>query len=283
MKFKPGNLKDTRVYLSGPMDFVASRINEQKYGWRNRLGEFLREFGVTVFDPWFKPEVRYLHDYGREGADTTDIREKWTFAEGSSCAEARCQISGKFWETMHIDLRMVDTSDFVIAYCPTNIYSVGTAHEIVMARLERKPVLLVSPPIVFDSLQKLKKYLKNDSQGMKLLDTFILDAAIKENQRGVPSLWYMPLIGGDKERFFDGFGFKLYIEDFGWEPIPLDEHEENYPPTRPLLPFLEKLNHKLPKKWDNRRKTFVRDDDWLIWDLDSKNHKGAVLSEKVRR
>ncbi len=31
----------------------------------------------------------------------------------------------EFWETLHIDLRMVDTSDFTIAYVPTNIYSVG--------------------------------------------------------------------------------------------------------------------------------------------------------------
>lgn len=41
---------------------------------------------------------------------------------------------------MHIDLRMVDMSDFVIAYCPTNIYSVGTVHEIVVTREQHKPV-----------------------------------------------------------------------------------------------------------------------------------------------
>ena len=54
---KPNLLRDTRVYLSGPMDFVASREAEKKFGWRNRVSEFLREFGVTVFDPWFKPEI----------------------------------------------------------------------------------------------------------------------------------------------------------------------------------------------------------------------------------
>src|SRR5262245_31789630 len=111
------------------MDFVASRELEMRFGWRNRVGAFLRKAGVTVFDPWNKPEVRGLHEYGREGVDTQDIRNKWTFDAGQEGAAARAAVTGKFWETLHIDLRMVDTSDFIVAYCPTNVYSVGTPHE----------------------------------------------------------------------------------------------------------------------------------------------------------
>jgi hypothetical protein len=37
-----GLLSGARVYLSGPMDFVASREEEKKFGWRARIGEFLR-------------------------------------------------------------------------------------------------------------------------------------------------------------------------------------------------------------------------------------------------
>ena len=48
------------------MDFVASRAAEKQFGWRNRMSQFLQGLGVTVFDPWFKPEVRGLHEYGRE-------------------------------------------------------------------------------------------------------------------------------------------------------------------------------------------------------------------------
>ncbi len=51
-------LRGARVYLSGPMDFVASRADEKKLGWRNRVDDFPREKGAIVFDPWFKPEVR---------------------------------------------------------------------------------------------------------------------------------------------------------------------------------------------------------------------------------
>ena len=50
-------LGGARVYLSGPMDFVASRADEKKLGWRNRVADFLREKGAIVFDPWFKPEA----------------------------------------------------------------------------------------------------------------------------------------------------------------------------------------------------------------------------------
>lgn len=236
-----------------------------KDGWRNRVAEFLRVYGVTVFDPWFKPQVRGLHEYGREGVDTTKTREKWTFEDSAKGAESRAQCSGKFWETLHIDLRMVDTSDFTIAYCPTNIYSVGTPHEIVVARQQRKPVLFVSPPVTFEALEALRTHLKKDKKGSTLLDQLVAQVPIKDNPQGVPSLWYMPLVGG--ESFFDGFGFKPYMKQFRWKSIPLDEHEKKYKPQRPLLPFLAQLNEKLPQKWDNRFKKYVRNDDWLLWDL----------------
>ncbi len=81
----PGTLlRDARVYLSGPMDFVASREVEKATGWRNRVGQFLRELGVTVFDPWEKPEIRGMHEYGREGQGTTNIRQGWTYEGGAS-------------------------------------------------------------------------------------------------------------------------------------------------------------------------------------------------------
>ena len=152
LKRKDGLLQGARVYLSGPMDFVASRTTEKQFGWRNRVSQFLQVMGVTVFDPWYKPEVRGLHEYGREDVKSGErIRDHWTYAGGKPGAQARSWCARQFWETLHIDLRMVDTSDFTISYCPTNIYSVGTPHEIIMATLQHKPVLFVSPPIVFST------------------------------------------------------------------------------------------------------------------------------------
>jgi hypothetical protein len=275
---KNGLLDGARAYLSGPMDFVASREDEMKNGWRNRVGEFLQTFGCTVFDPWKKPAVRGLHDYGREGLDTIAARKLWTFAGTKKGAQTRSRLTGKFWETLHIDLRMVDTSDFVVAYCPTNIYSVGTPHEIALCRQQRKPVLFVSPPVEFPSLEALRKHLTEDAVGSGLLSQLEQEVPIKPNPAGIPSLWYMPLVGG--ESFFDGFGFVEYRKSFRWSLSPLDLREEAYRPKRPLLPFLEKLATQLPRKWDARRKTYVRNDDWLLWDLHSESGGAAVTSAK---
>ena len=277
----PNLLQDARVYLSGPMDFVASRAAEQKLGWRNRVGQFLAEFGVTVFDPWFKPEVRGLQEYGKEDDTTAGARHDWTFAGGKDGAAMRSSCAERFWPAMHIDLRMVDTSDFVVSYCPTNIYSVGTPHEIILARQQRKPVLFVSPHITFTALDELKARLEStgDDKGMELLKQLELEVPIKQNPTAAPSLWYMPLIGG--EHFFDGFGFEHYKAAFKWADIPLDEHEAKHKPTRPLLPFIEKLNDKLPKKWSRRVNDFVDNDDWLLWKLTKADKHGGQRVDHV--
>src|ERR1035437_2591969 len=277
-----GLLQGARVYLSGPMDFVASRATEKKVGWRNRVGQFLEAMSVTVFDPWFKPDVRGLYEYGREDVKSGErIRKRWTYEAGKKGAAARAWCARQFRETLHIDLRMVDTSDFSISYCPTNIYSVGTPHEIIMATLQHKPVLFVSPPIVFPALHELRAHLQDDPAGRELLQQLEREIPIKENPRGIPSLWYIPLVGGDN--FFDGFGFAAHRKRFGWrEDIPIDRHEKRFPPKRPLLPFVEKLNERLPKKWDSKLDRFVPDDDWLLWDFHSQQIRGKHV-ESVRR
>jgi hypothetical protein len=91
------------------MDFVASRESEKKFGWRNRVSEFLREFGVTVFDPWFKPEMYGIKEYGREDETTAKVREQWSFEPSEKGAEARASCADSFWPALHMDLRMVDT------------------------------------------------------------------------------------------------------------------------------------------------------------------------------
>lgn len=270
-------LRGARVYLSGPMDFVASRADEKKLGWRNRVGEFLRAHGAIVFDPWFKPAVRGLHQYGLEDIHTVDVREDWTFAPGAAGDETRSACAEKFWETLHIDLRMVDTSDFTIAFVPTNIYSVGTVHEIVLSRLQMKPVLFVSPPVEFPALDKLRAHLagREDAVALALLERLAAEVPIKPNPRGIPSLWYMPLIGS--HGFFDGFGFSPYAKQFRWETSSLDELEGRRPPQNPLLPFLEKLAHELPPRWDNKLKKYTPNDDWLLWELGSAGEEGEIV------
>ena len=276
-----GFLRDARIYLSGPMDFVASRAVEKATGWRNRVGQFLQSFGVTVFDPWEKPEVRGMHEYGREGEATTNTRSGWSWQQGREGAQARADIADTFWPALHIDLRMVDTSDFIVSYCPTNIYSVGTPHEIITARQQRKPVLFVSPYVSFSKLRELTDHLAGDQKALDLLDELKAQVPIKENLNASPSLWYMPLVGG--EHFFDGFGFAAYRERFRWPEIALDANEREHPPQKPLLPFIEEANRELPKKWDRHTHDFAPNDDWLLWDLHKHDAGAKVEGPKSKK
>ena len=280
---KSNLLRNARVYLSGPMDFVAAREVEKKFGWRNRVSEFLQGFGVTVFDPWFKPEIEGVKEYGREDETTAKVRAQWSFDPSEKGANARANCADHFWPALHMDLRMVDTSDFIVAYVPTNVYSVGTPHEIILCLSERKPVLFVSPPVKFPALTRLQDHLtkKGDSEGSKLLKDLEVQIPIKENPDGSPSLWYMPLIGG--EHFFDGFGFAHYRDRFKWQRVEMDDREDAEPPQKPLLPFLESLNQKLPMKWDRHLRKFGPNDDWLLWKLDQENAAGAHLEGVNRR
>ena len=232
-------LNGARAYLSGPMDFVASRAHEKEYGWRNRMRQFLTHYGVTVFNPWHKPLVRGLSGYGEEDQRSSELKRLWTFKPGHEGAQARARVSADYSETVHIDLRMVDISDFVIAYCPTTIYSVGTPHEIIVATQQHKPVLFVSPPVEFCTLAGLRKKAAGDPELRELVAQLVDEVPIHENPSGIPSLWYIPIVGS--ENFFDGFGFNLYKDRFDWEADKQMEKELEQPPDRPLLPFLEQL------------------------------------------
>ncbi len=259
-------LSEARVYLSGPMDFVSSRETEKRTGWRSRLSQFLMGFQTTVYDPWNKPEVAGMPHYGKEDEFSADKRYEWTYEDSPRGDRVRAELCAEFWPTLHIDLRMVNSSDFLISYCPTNIYSVGTVHEIVMARLENKPVLFVSPSISYPALEELQEHLemKRDNKGGDLLEKLANELPLHTNPQGIPSMWYMAMI--DAHYFFDGFGFKPYMRKYNWAYGPLDEREDRFPPRRPLLPYLEKLNEALPKRYDLERNKYVENPEWLIFD-----------------
>lgn len=276
-----GFLDGSAVYLSGPMDFVASREAEKTGGWRHFIRQILEPMGVLVYDPWDKPKVIGLHQYGVEDVGLPEhIRNTWTFAPGDDGDRARAHCAGEFWSSLHIDLRMVDKSDFLIAYCPTNVYSVGTVHEIVTARVQRKPVLFVSPRFELPALDRLRAHLVDDPLGQGLLDQLVQEAPIKINPKAVPSLWYMPLIG--VHRFFDGFGFAGHAERFRRN----DRAFPHEPPEleRPLVDYLDDLNTRgSPMRYDSRSGTQIPDDDWLLWAKHAEVAEDQHLASKAAR
>ena len=59
----------------------------------------------------------------------------------------------------------------------------------------------------------------------------------------------------------------------------MDAAEERHPPKCGLLPYLESLVREVPKRWDNKLKKYVVNDDWLLWDLDGTAARGAAVSD----
>src|SRR5207247_4043454 len=134
----------------------------------------------------------------------------------------------------------------------------------------------------FPTLHELREHLKNNPKGAELLARLETEIPIKENPRAIPSLWYIPLVGG--ENFFDGFGFAPFRRKYGWkQEIKLDAHEKRFPPKRPLLPFLASLNTHLPNKWDRKLSRFVRDDDWLWGDVENDQTGGKQVDAIAKR
>jgi hypothetical protein len=84
-------LRGARVYLSGPMDSVVSRADEKKFGWSNRVGDFLRT-RERLQSPQ-KPLLPFLERLTRELPKRRDNRLKkyvpnddwllWDFDEAS--------------------------------------------------------------------------------------------------------------------------------------------------------------------------------------------------------
>jgi hypothetical protein len=244
-------LDGTRAYLSGPMDFVGSRVIEKFLGWRSLLTPVLKALGITVLDPWNKPVIKGHKNYGQEGvvySKATYEKDFWTNDE------TRARFETDFWETVHIDLRMVDLADFIITFVPTNIYSVGTVHEIVTARLQIKPVLMISPPVKYDFFPEIACLSEDTKNVLKFY-------GLKENPNGIPSQWYGNIVGG--HYFFDGFGWealKFKSDDF-YQQLIIDVVENAKP---------ENDNGEKYKRWEKVKK-------WVSESEQLQNLKGSVL------
>ena len=248
------------------MYFGGSQHSGTDEGWRYRVTHVLEDHGATVFNPWRKPAVRGLGNYGREGEQNQPYRERFGYDDTEEGAAGRAHCARKSRPMLDIDLRMIDASDLMIAFCPTSVYSVGTVHEIARARGQRKPVLLVTPPTVFPALDELRTHLAIDAKAQKLLDQLVEQASLRPNPGAVPSSWYMALV--DSESFFDGFGFDDVRDQYpAWVDGELDTLERRFPPKRPLFRFLERIaSGRIPDRRDEHGSP-EPNDDWLLFDL----------------
>lgn len=130
------NYKSFMVYLAGPIDFAP----DLGASYREKLHDLLGQAGLDenmILDPTRKPlgDLDAYKDFDTEQDFFKALvkHERWDDYESYIKA------------IMHIDLRFVDKSDVIIATLNPDVPAFGTIHEIVVARQQKKPVLLVDP------------------------------------------------------------------------------------------------------------------------------------------
>src|SRR4051812_40747433 len=127
MENKLNRLKGSVTYLAGAIDLCPNHGTT----WRKNITPLLTQLGVTVYNPLEKPI-----NIGLENDDNRSTRKI-------------LKDQGKFKEfaqimkiIRHADLRMIDKSDFLIAYLDLNIFACGTIEEISWCNKTKKPILI---------------------------------------------------------------------------------------------------------------------------------------------
>ena len=99
-------LENLRCYLAGPIDHAA----DDGVVWRNDMTKWLENRKVKVLDPCDKPIKNvYYKEIEGEKIKMFELKQTGRYFE----------LTQRMKEIVHMDLRMVDVSDFVIVYLDT--------------------------------------------------------------------------------------------------------------------------------------------------------------------
>ena len=124
----PLRLLETTVYLAGPID----RCPNLGVEWRKRFQTKLEDkYKCRVYNPMDKPTSL--------GDETPEGREKRRQLKRAGLYD---EFASEIENVVHIDLRMIDKSDFIILYIDTDIHMCGTYWEAVVSAWERKPIII---------------------------------------------------------------------------------------------------------------------------------------------
>lgn len=119
-----------RCYLCGSIDKADDRGVE----WRSRLTPFLERMGIIVLNPCKKPI-------------NIGIEDEASIIKRRECVKNEMfdELSKDMYLIRHIDLRLVDLSDFIIVNLDLDILACGTHEEIGWANRQMKPVIVRVP------------------------------------------------------------------------------------------------------------------------------------------
>lgn len=125
------------IYLSGAMQYMEDMGSK----WRKEVVEKLvTELGIkrgNIVDPCNKPLTNlYNQDLDAVNMSRLDgLKQIGNWEAVEDIAKA----------TIHLDLRFVDKADIIYAHVDPKVFTCGTIDEIITARTQKKPVILVVP------------------------------------------------------------------------------------------------------------------------------------------
>jgi len=120
-------LLHSRGYLCGAMDRVA----DGGEGWRIDLQQRLTHLGIFWLDPTHKPIDIGIED-AKNRARVDQYKKEGLFKLSGEC----------YKDVRHVDLRMVDISDFLVVNINLDVHACGTYEELFLANRQKKPVII---------------------------------------------------------------------------------------------------------------------------------------------
>jgi nucleoside 2-deoxyribosyltransferase len=167
-KKNPKILDKSVCYLAGPIDFDETL----GVSFRQQIMEEAkkRKMGIKFLDPTHKLES-LTPDVGEEQEEIQRLKKNKSWKK----------LRKLMRNIVRSDLRQVDVSDFLIVMVDTSIHMCGTYHELILADLQKKPVLaiikggkerssswlfgILDPDYMFDSIEECIDYLDDVNKG----------------------------------------------------------------------------------------------------------------------
>ena len=192
MTKNPHILNKAICYLAGPIDFDES----QGVAYRQRIIEETKKKGIGIrfLDPTNKLTT-LINDVGAEQDTIKHYKKRKSWKKLTSLMR----------KIVRSDLRQIDLSDFVIVMVDTSVHMCGTYHELILADLQKKPVLtiikggkehapswlfgIIDHHLMFDGIVECVQYISEVNAGqVDLDDRWVLfrkelDAEVKKADR----------------------------------------------------------------------------------------------------
>jgi len=236
------------------MDFRPSRLPKS-----NSAGETASPVSQTMGTPVFcslvfKSGLRGFARICREERQSGErIRDAETYTEEKKAAQERAVVPRHSRDTFTSICAWVDTSDFhTMSYCPTISIALGRPHEITWATIQHSGLCVAfgQSADCFPSLQQLRDHFENRPRGNRVAAKLgAAESPIRKIRAASPALgtsrWSVA-----KTFLSMAFASARSTERIwmAFRTLRSTNTRRRFPPQRPLLPFVEKLNKSFRRR-----------------------------------